>query len=311
MFVAPGDGAFTLSHKGGEHEAFEDLAQQVVDMHGIRYADSRTWHNWIELQMDHWTLQMDRLVNAYLNYCYHDMGDGLPAPEESENSAQCLTDTELVNLFISRLSTLYHPYLNVQLTIAYDVYLNILGHVDCQLKKALGCDSDNWLEDEPVLDFDWLVSIDGNNSLKRWDMSTYGVSPRVDTHHPHSDYWLDDAYVDCFKYEVSSRSNHDNDTDNWQNPLVSTDPDIPMSFTCVERWHNAGPEQQKRMFLMFHESGIFIASCQHRFILLACNMVKSGKLAKYPLVIISKLLSVYGKNGGCAYDIGCAFSATL
>ncbi|KIK12326.1 hypothetical protein PISMIDRAFT_121064 [Pisolithus microcarpus 441] len=99
MFVAPGDGAFTLSHKGGEHEAFEDLAQQVVDMHGIRYADSRTWHNWIELQMDHWTLQMDRLVNAYLNYCYHDMGDGLPAPEESENSAQCLTDTELVNLF--------------------------------------------------------------------------------------------------------------------------------------------------------------------------------------------------------------------
>jgi len=29
------------------------------------------------------------------------------------------------------------------------------------------------------------------------------------------------------------------------------------------------------------------------------------------LAIISKLLSVYGQNGGCAYDIGCAFSTTL
>ncbi|KIK13414.1 hypothetical protein PISMIDRAFT_36708, partial [Pisolithus microcarpus 441] len=32
---------------------------------------------------------------------------------------------------------------------------------------------------------------------------------------------------------------------------------------------------------------------------------------KYPLAIISKLLAIYGKNGGCAYDIGCAFSTTL
>ncbi|KAI6020940.1 hypothetical protein BKA83DRAFT_4464510 [Pisolithus microcarpus] len=295
------------------------------------------------------------------------MGDGLPAPEESKNGAQCLTDTELVDLFTRRRATLpykphhlypnevliyhgyigcspilptvavslrtlatYHqihcicpwfsiqaqckllchlhdtpycPYLNVQLTITYDVYLNILGHVDCQLKKALG--------HEPVLDFNWLVSIDGNNSLKRWDTSTYGVSPQVDTCCPRSNYWLDDAYVDRFKCEVSSRSNHDNDTDNWQNPLVSTNPDIPTSFTCVERWRNAGPEQRKRMFLMFHESGIFIASCWHRFVLLACNMVKSGELAKYPLAIISKLLSVYGKNGGCAYNIGCTFSTTL
>ena len=29
------------------------------------------------------------------------------------------------------------------------------------------------------------------------------------------------------------------------------------------------------------------------------------------MAIISKLLSVYGQNGGCAYDIGCAFSTTL
>ncbi|KAG2037623.1 hypothetical protein BDR03DRAFT_933872 [Suillus americanus] len=32
---------------------------------------------------------------------------------------------------------------------------------------------------------------------------------------------------------------------------------------------------------------------------------------KYLLAIINKLLTVYSKNGGCAYDIGCAFSKTL
>ena len=235
------------------------------------------------------------------------------------------------------------------------MYLNILDWVNGWLKKALGCNTDDWrmlnscpacfykLEGEPVLDIDWLVSINGNNSLKRWDMSTYGVSLRVDTCHTCSDYWLDSKYVDCFKYEGHSKvwshsplaycwsvhwwqSNHDNDTDNWQNPPANTDPDMPCTaFTCVEHWRNAGPDQRKKMFSMFAESGIFIASCRHRFVLLACNMIRSGELyivpftwlslywctlssAKYPLAILSKLLSVYGKNGGCAYDIGCAFS---
>ena len=111
----------------------------------------------------------------------------------------------------------YQPYLNVQLTTAYNTYLNILDRVDGQLKKALGHNTDDWrmlnscpacfykLEGEPVLDIDWLVSIDGSNSLKRWDTSTYGVSPRVDTRRTRSDYWLDSKYVDHFKYEGHSK----------------------------------------------------------------------------------------------------------
>ncbi|KIK73395.1 hypothetical protein PAXRUDRAFT_41428, partial [Paxillus rubicundulus Ve08.2h10] len=31
----------------------------------------------------------------------------------------------------------------------------------------------------------------------------------------------------------------------------------------------------------------------------------------YPLAIVDRLLSVYGANGGCAYDIGCAFAKTV
>ncbi|KAG2159585.1 uncharacterized protein EDB93DRAFT_1073560, partial [Suillus bovinus] len=67
----------------------------------------------------------------------------------------------------------------------------------------------------------------------------------------------------------------------------------------------------KRMFSVFDESRIFIAACRHQFILLACDMVKGGELVKYPLVIVDQLLTVYGKNGGCAYDIGCVFAKML
>jgi hypothetical protein len=99
------------------------------------------------------------------------------------------------------------------------------------------------------------------------------------------------------------------------------------SFNCTQRWQNAGPEQRKKMFSVFDESGIFIAACRHRFVLLACDMVRSGELwvlvslsmhyaklnlsAKYPLALMNRLLSVYGANSGCAYDIGCAFRKTL
>ena len=44
-------------------------------------------------------------------------------------------------------------------------------------------------------------------------------------------------------------------------------------FSCIERWHNIGPEQCKRMFAMFAESGIFIVACCQGNILLACDMI--------------------------------------
>lgn len=51
-----------------------------------------------------------------------------------------------------------------------------------------------------------------------------------------------------------------------------------LSVNCVNRWRNAGPEERKRMFALFEESGIFIASCRHRLVLLVCDMVRSGEL---------------------------------
>ncbi|KAI5987211.1 hypothetical protein EDD15DRAFT_2136971, partial [Pisolithus albus] len=207
----------------------------------------------------------------------------------------------------------YRPYLCTQFSLAFNVYLEVIHRVDNCIRDVLGRNSQDWrllnecpacfyrLEDEPSLKFDWLVSIDGNNSLKRWDTTVYGKTPREDSRTARSTYWLSNAEVDRFKYEVKAKQVYD-----WE-----TDPDVASSlFNCVDRWRNAKSDQRKKMFSVFEESGIFIATCRHRFVLLACDMIKSGELAKYPLAIVNRLLAVYGKNGGVAYDIGCAFAKT-
>ncbi|KAJ3995048.1 hypothetical protein F5050DRAFT_1545017, partial [Lentinula boryana] len=59
----------------------------------------------------------------------------------------------------------FKPYLQVQFSIAFDVYLNILGHVHGRVQAALGRDSSDWrlantcpcclyrVEGEPELQF--------------------------------------------------------------------------------------------------------------------------------------------------------------
>ncbi|KAG6380278.1 hypothetical protein JVT61DRAFT_8380 [Boletus reticuloceps] len=195
----------------------------------------------------------------------------------------------------------YRPYLSVQFLAAFDVYLEILARVEQSINAVLGRNTPDWrmrnacpasfykLKDEPPLEFSYLASIDGNNSLKRcasWH------SQNVDSREPCSDYWISQHNVDWFKHEDVE------------------DPDSSVMH-CVERWRNSGSEEWKRMFKVFDESGIFIACCQHCFMLTVCDMVQSGELAKYPLAIIDRLLTVYGPDSGLAYGIGCAFATTL
>ncbi|KAG1884166.1 hypothetical protein F4604DRAFT_1920017 [Suillus subluteus] len=66
--LPPGEEEVELSHEGGEYEVFEGLAQQMADISGCRYMDPRTRTDHIEVQNEHWDIQMDRLVEVYLNY---------------------------------------------------------------------------------------------------------------------------------------------------------------------------------------------------------------------------------------------------
>ncbi|KAG6371001.1 hypothetical protein JVT61DRAFT_10719 [Boletus reticuloceps] len=176
------------------------------------------------------------------------------------------------------------------ISLAYDAYLEILNQVDKHISRALSHNSQEWrlrnecpacfyqLEDEPNLMFDWLVSIDSNNnSLKRWDTTAYGMTPRDDHRQPRSTYWLTDKEVDKFKYEVAARKTGASDNqhdDDWE-----TDPDATSEiFNCVDRSRNARSDQHKKTLSVFQETGIFVVSCRHRFVLLACDMIKSGEL---------------------------------
>jgi hypothetical protein len=139
--------------------------------------------------------------------------------------------------------------------------------------------------------------MDGNNSLKRLGTSVRGLNDLLDTRSIVSDRWIPSEEVDQFKDEVKHRVSaacieffHHADlikatkqvkddihvNDDWED----VEDEMP-GLHCINRWRNAGPEERKRMFALFDESGIFIASCCHRLVLLACDMIKSGELYVY------------------------------
>jgi hypothetical protein len=68
-----------------------------------------------------------------------------------------------------------------------------------------------------------------------------------------------------------------NDVDDFAVDWENVSEDDPVAI-CISRWKNAGPEQRKRMFGMFAETGLFIAACRHGFVLVMCDMIKSGEL---------------------------------
>jgi hypothetical protein len=134
--------------------------------------------------------------------------------------------------------------------------------------------------------------MDGNNSLRRMGDAIRNVNVRLDTRTISSDRWINPDYVDRFKDEVQtvspinriiqtlansilynqkSKGNPDGE-DDWEDEPSSTG-----LSKCVDRWRNAGPEQRKKMFALFEETGIFLACCRHRFALLVCDMIKTGE----------------------------------
>ena len=139
------------------------------------------------------------------------------------NARPCVISITYIDILNFLLTLMYHqvpywPYLTTQFSIVFDVYLEIMHCVDERCRKALKHNTEHWrllnscpacfyrLAGEPQLRFDWLVSIDGNNSLKRWDKSHYGIVPLEDSRHARSDLWLSEHDVDHFQYEVKSNT---------------------------------------------------------------------------------------------------------
>ena len=109
----------------------------------------------------------------------------------------------------------FQNYLQKQLAIAFDSYLEICRRVDKKLNNRLGYDTPNArliqqcppcffkLEGEQDLDFSVMVSMDGNNSLKRIGASIRGNQELSDSRTIDSDRWITADEVDRFKDEVA------------------------------------------------------------------------------------------------------------
>ncbi|THG94779.1 hypothetical protein EW026_g6755 [Hermanssonia centrifuga] len=211
-----------------------------------------------------------------------------------------------------------------EFSMTFDVYLEILHHIDQRVNRTLRRDAPDWrvrnicppcmytLTGEPELPLSLLCEMDGNSSLKLVDSAIRAGAPCTDERTFRSDIWITPEEVDRFKDEVGSSDKAapvDQDSDsNMEWVDVST----PMVLgNCVERWRSAAPEERKRMFPLFAVAGIFSSYCKHGHPLVACDMIRSGELRKYPLAIVNRLMDTFGKKIGLAYDVGCDLQKTL
>ncbi|KAJ3740353.1 hypothetical protein DFH05DRAFT_1537398 [Lentinula detonsa] len=217
----------------------------------------------------------------------------------------------------------FKPYLQVQFSIAFDVYLNVLGHVHGRVQAALGRNSSDWrlanacpcclyrVEGEPELQLRLLGTWDGGNSLKRlrrnekaeaFDQTDPPQLPKskeyTDTRDAGGDYYLSREEVNQWSKEAIKEMSEGKAEDSEPNP-------------CAERWKNLSEELTAKMWGVYDETGVFLSLCRHSFVLLIVDMVASGELAKYPLAILNRLFEVIGEGIGMGYDIGCAFGTTV
>ncbi|KAJ7857365.1 hypothetical protein B0H13DRAFT_2237717 [Mycena leptocephala] len=201
----------------------------------------------------------------------------------------------------------YRPYLCQQFTISYDVYLEVLRQTSQFLNQKLER-SEKWRlehasEGEPELRFSMLITMDGNESLRRVIRKGAGEGEineetgeaipgaskeREDKRDAGEGYFVDREKVDQWaKQKVAN--------------LLPTDK-IPGEETpCSDRWKNMVNDVTSKMWGIFDETGIFPALCRHGFVLLLVDMIRSGELAPH----------TFGKKVGAGYDIGCYFEETI
>lgn len=210
---------------------------------------------------------------------YHNMH--LRCPHLSLQSfVQSLCDTHGIE---------FRPYLSTQFSICYDLFLHVRNVVAREVQQSLGRDAPDWrlknacpactyqLTEEDSMTYSMLVTMDGNDSLKRVirksvfeniesesGEATTVVKEVIDTRKVTGDYYLDREAVDHWAKDRVMDAIRDG----------GMDADNP----CAARWTNMANEITARMWGVFDETGIFLALCRHGFALLVADMVRSGEL---------------------------------
>ncbi len=142
--------------------------------------------------------------------------------------------------------------------------------------------------------FSRQYAIDGNNSLKR--IAHVGAQDIADTRvFEDSNYYIPQAFVDKFANEMKAQKQpvDNNDAmdvdgdvpmvdergviqDTEGDPTDGTEPNAMIQI-CVKNWKSAASEE-KKMWAIFAETGIFASACRHGLILWLIDMVRSREL---------------------------------
>ncbi|KAJ7615411.1 hypothetical protein FB45DRAFT_841871 [Roridomyces roridus] len=201
-------------------------------------------------------------------------------------------------------------------SIAYDLYLDLRRRTEAQVLHYLGRDTPAWrmknccpactytLQGEDQLIFSMLVTMDGNDSLKRVLRRGPENDGPGESNERYDDRDASDGYY-------LSREK----VDEWARKrlvnVLPTDENVSQDNPCKERWKNMVNDVTSKMWGIFDETGIFLCLCRHGFALVLVDMLKSGELSKYPLAVVEHLLKHFGVDLGVGYDIGCHFCTTL
>ncbi|KAJ7620205.1 hypothetical protein FB45DRAFT_980923 [Roridomyces roridus] len=282
--ILDGTAEAQTSHAGGEHggETLEDIIE-LTERARLGLIPSAPWTPSFVFTID--TLELYRVSHARC----------------PQFSIYAFTKT-LADLHgVPPRSTMHQHF-----SIAFDLYLDLRRRTEAQVLHHLGRDTPAWrmknccpactykLEGEDQLIFSMLVTMDGNDSLKRVlrrgpdDDGPGESNERYDDRDASDGYYLSREEVDA-----------------WARRRVGED------NPCKERWKNMVNDVTSKMWGIFDETGIFLCLCRHGFALVLVDMLKSGELSKYPLAVVEHLLKHFGVDLGVGYDIGCHFCTTL
>ncbi|KAJ7048972.1 hypothetical protein C8F01DRAFT_1003511 [Mycena amicta] len=210
-----------------------------------------------------------------------------------------------------------HAHLQTQFTVAYDLFLRTRETIRLRVARDLGRDGPNWrlknacpsctfkVEGETELNPAIFVTVDGNNSLKRFgrreridgEKVPGSMKERLDDRVPSRDYYLPRAVVDEYEKDAGAELMKGFIPD----PKYDEEGD-----GCGDTWQNMKEDVTAKSWGLYEETGIFLSLCRHNFVLKVCDMIRSGELAKYGLAVTADLLQVL-ESILAGYDIGCKF----
>ncbi|KAK7013207.1 hypothetical protein R3P38DRAFT_2546483 [Favolaschia claudopus] len=336
--VAQGRAPINLSHEGGEMDNLrEGIAANVRLKCGRKkYVDRRNRRDRTQKHVLAFRSQLKAMTTAYMKWATTQEGFGAEVASDTVTmeGVEGWLKVKVVDIFSEFLkpccpgSRLWRIFMEMYLRLIHQSYSRRLLMSTWRfkewVKRVLGRGAADWrmknccpactykLEGEMKLVFQMLLTMDGNDSLKRVLRKDKGVnengeSTRGECERP--DPRAEDAGGTYFLRR--------DEVDKWAKEVLATLVKKPKGSTkeeeseCQERWKNMSEELTAKMWGVFDETGVFLALCRHGFVILIADMVKSGELAKYGLAVTNAILEAFGPDLGIGYDIGCGFCITI